>query len=91
MRQGPDRFFHRIHDGTSQPIFDHFGHGATTEREHWRAASHGLDHRKAKRLRPVNRKQERVRLTEKLPLLLLIDLPDELDARAAEKRLMIGK
>src|SRR5689334_1114461 len=56
------------------------------EREHRRAAGHGLDHGQAERLRPIDGKEQGQRFPEKLGLGALIDLADILHAGLIDER-----
>ena len=80
----------RIDNGAGEAVLDDLDHRAATEGQHRRSAGHGLDHGKPERLRPVDRKQQRLRLAQKLRLLLVVDLADEFDAAGAEQRLDLG-
>ena len=66
---------------TCHSLVDDFRHGAPSEGDHRRPASHGLDHDQAERLRPVDRKKKRGRVAEELRLLPLVDFADELHIR----------
>ena len=86
-RQRRDRLLHGVDDGAGDAVVDDLRHRAAAERQDRRAAGHGLDHGKAERLRPVDGKQQRLRLAQELRLLMLVDLADEFDAGAVEQRL----
>ena len=89
-RQRRDRLFHGLDDGAGDAFVDDLRHRTAAERQDRRAAGHGLDHGEAERLRPVDRKQQRLRVAEELRLLMFVDLADEFDARAVEQRLDRG-
>src|SRR5215813_9386151 len=57
------------------------------EREHGGAARHSLDHSQAERLRPVDGKEQRQRLSKKLALGTLIDLADVFYTGLIDERL----
>src|SRR5204862_5774793 len=59
----------------------------STARPDGRPAAQGLYHGPAERLRPIDGKQQCLRLAEELRLLVLVDFADEFDARALEQRL----
>ena len=86
-RQRRNRLFHAVDDGAGDAFVDDLRHRAAAERQDRRAAGHGLDHGKAERLRPIDGKQQRLRLAEELRLLMLVDFADEFDAGAIEQRL----
>src|SRR5262245_45523553 len=55
-RDGVLEVFYHV---TCQPIFHHLWNRTAPERQHWRAAGHGLEHHEPEWLRPIDRKQER--------------------------------
>src|SRR5205823_14512224 len=70
------RVFQFFYDKARSPFFNYFGNRATFVRDHWSAAGHGLDHNESKRLRPINRKQQRVRIAEEFVFLSVTDFTD---------------
>ena len=58
-------------------ILDHLRYGAGCKRDDRCAAGHSLNHHQAKRLRPLNRKQQGRRASQKILLSAFVDLPDE--------------
>ena len=83
-RQGRDRLFHGFNDGAGDAVLDDLRNRAATESKDRRSASHRLDHGESKWLRPVDRKQQRLCLTQELRLLMVIDLADEFNTVALE-------
>ena len=57
---------------------------------HRRAASHCLDHHQTERLRPIDGKQQRSRLSQEAAFLILADLAQELDVCFREQRLQLA-
>src|SRR4051794_15061968 len=84
---GADSLVERMHDQAGVPILDDLGRRAMTPGNHGRSSRHRLDHHKAKGLGPVDGKEERKGIAEKITLLLLVDLADELDQRIVEQGL----
>ena len=89
-RQRRDGLFHGFDDGAGDTFVDDLRHRAAAERQDRRAAGHRLDHGEAERFRPVDGKQQRLRVAEELRLLMFVDLADEFDAGAVEQRLDLG-
>src|SRR5947207_572052 len=67
------------HDKAGYAVVDDLRHGAGLEGNDRRAAGHSLDHDEAERFEPINGKQQRRGVREKLPLRFIIDLAGELD------------
>src|SRR5262249_52863471 len=75
-----------FNDETGDAVLNQFRHRAAVERYDWRAARHGFNHDQPKRLRPVDRHEQRERVAQELGLLRVGDLPDILDMRFGEQR-----
>src|SRR5581483_9193264 len=76
-----------IDDITVFAVANDLRHRTARPCDHRRAARHGLDHHQPEGFRPIDGKEQRVSVAEKVALLLLPDLADELDAGALEQRL----
>jgi hypothetical protein len=74
-----------FNDETRDLVLNQLTERATVERYDRRPARHGFDHHQSKRLRPVDRHQQRERVAQKLGLLPVGDLPDEFDMRFGEQ------
>jgi hypothetical protein len=72
--QHRDGFFIAVDDFAGDAVVDDLGDRPATERKHRRAARHGFDHHKAKRLWPVHREQQSGRLAQEFCFLALVDL-----------------
>src|SRR5262249_46232597 len=70
-----------VHDKPAHSIPDHFGHRCPPVRHYRSSASHRFDHRKPKRLRPVDWKQQRLCIPQELFLFSPSDFADVLDVR----------
>ena len=73
-----------LNDEAGCAILDHLRNRAGCKCDDRRAAGHGFDHHQAKRLRPLNRKQQSRRASQKVLLGLFIDLPDEFNPIAID-------
>ena len=62
-----------------------FGNRAAAIRNDGRAAGHRLNHHQPERLRPVDRKQQHIRIAQELIFLSFADLANELHERIAEQ------
>src|SRR5215510_6106806 len=78
---GLHRLVKAVHDKASHAVRDDFGHGSAAPGDHRRATGQGLDHDEAERLRPVDGKEQRVGVAQKLVLVSATDLTEELDKR----------
>src|SRR3954447_17138751 len=76
-----------VHNETGDPVLDYLGNGTAPERYHRRPARHCLDHDQAKWLRPINRKQQRCRISQKAGFLFLAHFANELRVVLREIRL----
>src|SRR5215472_12656318 len=61
-----DGFLDATDDIAGDTVVDHLRHGAAPKRQDRSATSHGLDHGEAKRLRPIDRKEQCPRLALEL-------------------------
>src|SRR5271166_2008604 len=86
LRHDPDCFVERSHEASGNALVNNLGRRTAPEGEHWRRASHGFDHDQAKRLWPIDWKQQRARFPQEACLVALADFAQELDARSREKR-----
>jgi len=68
------RFIDIVYDETSASIIYHLGHGTPSKGNDRRPAGHRFDHHEAERLRPVNRKQQRVGIAKKILFFVFADL-----------------
>src|SRR6185437_3571850 len=75
-RDRVNRFLDIRADKPRDAIIDDFGHGPGAERNYRRTASHGLDDRQSEWFRPIDREQQSSGVSEKLALLLFVDLAD---------------
>src|SRR5260221_9197977 len=78
-----DRLVEAVNHKTGYAMIYDLGHRAIAPRDHRRAAGQRFDHNQAKRLGPVNRKQQRRSAAQKLVLALSADFADEFDKRTA--------
>src|SRR5262245_15218809 len=69
----------RLAEKPGPPVTHDLRHRAPRPRDDGRAAGERLDQRQTERLRPVDRKQERERLSQELALLPVVDLAQEFD------------
>ena len=68
-------------------IFDYLGYGSARKGNHGRTAGHGFDHDQSKGLGPVDWKQQRASIAEKLALIGISDLTHELHEWICEQGL----
>src|SRR5215216_3892981 len=73
-----------LNNASRNAILDNLGYGATPERDNWGTACHRFNHHQAKRLRPVDRKQQSRRAGKEVLLGLFVDLTGELDLIAID-------
>src|ERR1700730_420419 len=85
-REHPHRLIHRINDGARDTLVDDFQNGTLAVSKDGCAARHRLDHHQAERLRPIDREQKGLRLTQEFGLAALIDLAQDLNLRIAQQR-----
>src|SRR2546425_10631585 len=80
--------FRSLVDGIGQEadlsVTHDLGNGAARAGHHRRPARERLDHRQPERLGPVDREEQRQRISEQAPLLGVADLADGLDQRMTE-------
>ena len=79
LRQGVDCASNIVDDIVRYPPLDHLWYRAPIERDNGSATGQCLDRHQAKRLRPVDRKQECLRTRQERGLLPFADLTDEID------------
>jgi hypothetical protein len=75
------------HEKAGDPLFYDLRNGTPWVCNHGRAASHGLNHHKAKGFAPIDGKQKSSSLTEKCIFLATPDFPDEVNKRVIKQRL----
>src|SRR5215475_11944022 len=73
VAQSDQGFFFAVHDKAGYPVIDNFGNRAAVESDGWRSAGHSLNHGKPERFRPINWKQVRERVSQKIRFLGFID------------------
>jgi len=76
--EGKYHLLNRVTHESRDAVHDHFWHGAALGGDHRRATGHRLDHRQAERLRPMDGEDEGFGSFQKVALLTLVDLADEL-------------
>lgn len=76
-----------FNDESGNALFHDFRNRAMAIGDDRRTAGEGFDHDHAERFRPVNRKQQGTRITQKAVFFLLIDFAYEIDQRMAQQRL----
>ena len=70
-----------VADEPGDAVLDHLGHRTAPQRDDGGAGGQGLDHHQAERLGPVAGEERGPRAGVELGLLVLLDLPDEVDVR----------
>ena len=78
---GADGALFILHDKAGHAVVDDLGDRTAIECDDRRSARHGLDHDKAERLRPIDRKQQRGCTAQEFRLLAIGDLTNILDVR----------
>jgi hypothetical protein len=74
-------------DDAADAIAQDLRHRAARPRYYWRAAGERLDHRKAERLRPINREHQGECIAQEIILLRFVDLADVFDPGQGQARL----
>src|SRR5438105_14263428 len=77
LTHGLNRLFDAGHNKSRDPFLHDFRHGAVWPGDDRRAASQGLDHDQAERLRPIDREEERQRPGHQILLVLAANLADK--------------
>ena len=79
------RLINVVDDKAGDTVVYQFRNRAAAERNHRRAAGHGFNHYQTERFRPVDRKNQRIGVTQKILLTPVIDFTDTLDQRIVEQ------
>src|SRR6266704_101012 len=79
------RILQAFHDEAVMTMLHKYGNRAAAIGDNRRAAGHRLNHHQPERLRPVDRKQQRIRIAQELIFLPFADLANELHERIAEQ------
>jgi hypothetical protein len=75
------RAFNRVHNKSGDAFVDDLWNRTFAPGDNRRTGRHGFDHDKTKRFRPVDGKEQRKRIAEKLIFFMVADLADEFDKR----------
>jgi len=79
------RLLHGFDNISGNSISHNFAHRPAAKRDRRRAARHGLDHDQTKRLRPVNGKEQRIRIAQKFFFTGIAHLAQKLNQRMVKE------
>ena len=81
----PDNLGAVVADEAGRAVFHDLGGRTLFGRDHRCSTRHGLDHHKAEWFRPLNRIEERAGTSEKLELVVVVELAEILDLGPEER------